>query len=324
MPITSWAAAGEVRLPRRHRGQRVAQRVVDEHRQVVDLAAGRSDLADVARDRPAVEILLGVVAIDGGPGAPGLVSLAGLAVERGVGLLQPQHLGRHVGGEGAIRGGAVVARQAVGADLVLHLHHDHGALRLVHLLQVGHQRDEGALVRRQGLGTEGRQAVARLALRIEHAREAGVVQLDPGRRVLRAGVLPGREPQQRDPHAAFARLREQGVHEGEIETALDGLDLLPGHRHDDGVGLGIGHRRPHLLERLDRVARVVHLRAQHQEGLAVDQQRMTPVALDQPRQLRRGGGAGEDGGQGRKRRQSGGADTVGGAGAGRHPGQSFP
>ena len=45
--VVGRAAAGEVALPRRQRFHRIAQRVVDEHRQVVDGAAGLGDFLDV-------------------------------------------------------------------------------------------------------------------------------------------------------------------------------------------------------------------------------------------------------------------------------------
>ena len=223
-------------------------------------AAGLGDLLDVAGDGPGVEVLVGIVAIDLAPAARGL----------GHRLLAGQHRGRHRLLEGGLGSLAEIAREAEGADLVLHLHHQHGVLLGVDLLEMLHQRSEGALVGLECFLTEGGQAVAVLAGLVDHAREAPVVELDPGRRVLRAGVLPGAEPQQHDAHLVLAGLLEQGVDEGEIEAALDGLDLLPGHWYLDGVGLDVGDGGPDLVQGLGVVAGVVDLGAEDGEGLAVD------------------------------------------------------
>jgi hypothetical protein len=157
-----------------------------------------------------------------------------------------------------------------------------------------HQRDEGALVGLQRLAAEGAQAVARLAVLVAHGREALGVELDPGRRVLRAGVLPGGEPQQHQALVLLAGLLNQGVDEAEVEAPFLGFHLFPGHRHQHGVGLEVARRRPHRAERGRVVAGVVRLRAEDQEGLAVDQQGVAAVALDQARRLAGLGQSGAD------------------------------
>jgi hypothetical protein len=55
---------------------------------------------------------------------------------------------RNVACEGFICNSGVVARRAEYADLVLHLHHQHGVVGRIHLGEVLHQRLEG---RRVGL-----------------------------------------------------------------------------------------------------------------------------------------------------------------------------
>ncbi len=52
--------------------------------------------------------------------------------------------------------------------------------------------------------------------------------------------------------------------------ALDRLDLLPRHGHDQGVGVHVGDGRPHLGQGCGIVAGIVGLAGQHQEGRAVD------------------------------------------------------
>ena len=128
---------------------------------------------------------------------------------------------RHRAVEHLLRQRREIARRAVGARLVLRLHHDHGALR-IDLLQVPHQSHERLAVRLQRRLRMRRQRVERAAVGGDHAREALVVQLHPGRRVIGAVVLPGREPQQDQPHVALARLRQQRIEEGEIERAFLG------------------------------------------------------------------------------------------------------
>ena len=281
-------AAGEVVLPRCQGRRGVALRVVHVHRQVVDGASGLGDLLDVAGDCPGVEVFVGIVTIDLAPGSGGR--------QRHRRLLVLQHGGRHRLFERCLRLGCEVAHEAVRADLVLHLHHQHRVMRLVDLPEVRHERDEGLAVGLQGLVAERRQAVAELALRVHHARKALVVELDPFRRIGRAGVLPRAEPQQHQVLAVLARLRQQGIDVAEVETALHRLDLLPRHRDLDRIRVHVRRRRPHLVQHRRIVAGVVDLDAQHREGRAVHHQGGAAVArfqmrggVDRGRGLRAGG-----------------------------------
>ncbi len=140
-----------------------------------------------------------------------------------------------------------------------------------------HEGNEGPAIRLQrGRGVR-RQRTDAAPVAGDHAGEAGVIGLHPARRVGRAVVLPGGKPQQHQAHVVFTRLLQQRIDEGEIELAFLRLDLLPGDRHLHRIGTDDLHRRPHCLQRCGVVAGVVDLRAQHQEGLAIHQQRMPAI-----------------------------------------------
>ncbi len=250
-----------------------------------------------------MEVLVGVVAIDRAPRAGGSQGNRRFLVR--------QHGRRHVLFERGLRGRREVAHEAVGADLVLDLHHEDGVSCLVDLREMAHQRDERLLVGLQRLRAEGRQAVARLAVAVEHAREAPVVELDPFRRVRRACVLPGAEPQQHQVHLVLARLRQEGVDVAEIELALDRLDLFPRHRDLDRVGVDVLRRRPDLAECRRIVAGIVDLHAQHRERRAVDEQCRAAAFVHQVRQLRgRGMRARDACGRQRQRGEGNGEDLA--------------
>lgn len=192
---------------------------------------------------------------------------------------------RHRAVEQLLRHRREVAHAAVGARFVLRLDHDHGVLR-IDLLQMLHEGDEGLAVCIQCGLRMRRQRADRLALARHHTRKALVVGLDPMRCIRRAVVLPGRKPQQHQPHLVLARLRQQRIDEGEIELAFFRLDLLPGDRHLHGVGAQHLHCRPHLVHDPGIVAGVVDLRAQDQERRTIDQQRMLAVLADELRHWR--------------------------------------
>jgi hypothetical protein len=89
-------------------------------------------------------------------------------------------------------------------------------------------------------------------------------------------------------HIMAAGLRQQGIQETEIEHALLGLDLLPGDRNLDRIGVHLLDRRPDLGQHGGPVAGVVHLGPQHQIGGAVDHEREMTVTGDQMGRGRRG------------------------------------
>jgi hypothetical protein len=238
---------------------------------------------DVAGEVPGHEELLGARAERIGPWPP-------LDTER------LRQLGRDRLGEQPRGFRRVVAHQLVAAGLVLDLDHNHRVLR-VSLAQMRHQPRERARVRRQRFLAVRAQRVMRAAVGMAHAREAAAVGLDPERRVACPGVLPGREPQQHQPLVVRSGLLEQRVDEGEIEPTLDRLDLLPRDRHQQRVGADPFDRRPHLLEHARIVRRVVRLRAEDQERLAIDDQGRANVTGGEVRRL----GPGRD----RSQRQQG-------------------
>ncbi len=85
----------------------------------------------------------------------------------------------------------------------------------------------------------------------------------------------------------LARLVEQGVDPGEVEPALLRLDLLPGDRHFQRIGVQLVDRRPDHRQLCRRIAGIVGLRPQHQEGRAVDHQRIAAVMTDKMWQVGR-------------------------------------
>ena len=147
-------------------------------------------------------------------------------------------------------------------------------------LQIGHQPDEGALVRFQRRAEHRRQDVMILAVAGLHPGEAAIVELDPIGRIAGRRVLPGPEPEQHDPLVMRAGLVEQRLDEAEVELPLARLDLLPGDGNLDRVGMQPVEHRPDLRQRAGIVAGIVDLRAQHQEGLAIDDQRVAAGARD--------------------------------------------
>jgi hypothetical protein len=95
---------------------------------------------------------------------------------------------------------------------------------------------------------------------------------------------------------------QQRIQEREIETTFGGLDLLPGNRHEHGIRFQLLDGRPHLWQYGRPCARVVHLRAENDVRLAVDEQRVTAILLDDARQF--GGVDGRrDGEKSRKKTQ---------------------
>ena len=124
--------------------------------------------------------------------------------------------------------------------------------------------------------------------------EAAIVELHPVGRVGKAGILPRAEPQEDDALVMLARFVEQRLDEGEVEAAFLRLQLLPGDRHFDRVGMNAVEHGPGLGQRRGIVAAVVDLPTQHQEGRAVDDQRMAAIFRFQMRhvaaRLRQGGG----------------------------------
>ena len=71
-----------------------------------------------------------------------------------------------------------------------------------------------------------------------------------------------------------SRLLQQRVDEGEVELSFDRFHLLPGDRHFERIRVERIDHRKHGLEHGRIVARIVGLRAEDQERLAIDDQGM--------------------------------------------------
>lgn len=172
----------------------------------------------------------------------------------------------------------MIARQTIGAGLILDLHHDDRVLR-IDLAQMMHQRGKGLAVGLQRFTAERRKRIMKGSVFPHHARETPVVQLDPARRILRVGVFPGGKPQQHQPQVPGAGLFQQRVDHRKVEMPLLRLDLLPGDGHFHRVDVERLHRRPDTRQGTGPGAGIVGLRAQHQERRSIDDQRMAPLLL---------------------------------------------
>ena len=184
-------------------------------------------------------------------------------------------------GEELVAAGAVAAVRAQDAGLVLHLHHDHGAVRLVDLPDVLHQPHQGVAVAPPGALAVVALADGRLAVAVERRRIGHVVETDVVGGVEGAAVLPGGKPERDDPQAVGARLHDALVDHAEVVAARLGLDFTPVGGQGDGVGAhapGVGHERVHLLGGKATVA--VPLQAEDEEGTAVDQEARLAGGLD--------------------------------------------
>ena len=266
-PIAS--TCGARRLPHReHLMRRAARRIglgilrlegivergVDIHRQRQLRLAHHRHRIDIACDRPGVELFVGVGAEHLAPGA-------------GMHAHPPHDVGGHGRSECLVGGRRMVADGAIGAGLILDLDHDHLVIGIGGL-KVRHQPREGGAVGVERRRRERRERVDALPLLVDHPREALVVELDPGRRVAGRGVLPSAEPEQHEMNLMRAGLGEQLVEKGKVELAFLGLDLLPGDRHFERVGVELRDRRPDLGQHGGPGAAVVDLRAEHQIGRA--------------------------------------------------------
>ena len=112
------------------------------------------------------------------------------------------------------------------------------------------------------------------------------VGLDPFGRILRVGVLPGAEPQQDQADIVVAApATSKRVDPGEIEAALDRLDLFPGDGDLDRVGVQLVDDRPDLGQHGRIVAAVVGLRAEDQERRPSTISACLPSRSDEVRKL---------------------------------------
>ena len=127
-----------------------------------------------------------------------------------------------------------------------------------------------------------REHVQTLAMFVNHSRILHRIGLDPVGNVMHSSVLPRAEPEQDEVHAVGARLLYQFIHNRKIEAAGPRLQLLPVDRCFDCVRMDGLNRRPNLGQHRRPGARVVDLRTQNEERLAIDQQRVAVVFFDEP------------------------------------------
>ena len=216
---------------------------VHEGRQGILGLAGGGHLVEIGSIVPGHEDLVGAVthAEDLFPGAgslaaallPGLPGLGQEAVL--VGAEPLDQLRGHGAGEGGIGGRAVIAGIAVQTHLILHLDHDDGLLDGIDLLDVLHQFGIGLGVGGDRLLTEGGEDGELLAFLGQRQGETVIVLLDPDRVVGTHAVLPAAEPQDAELEVTGAGGLDHLIDHGEVELALDGLDLLPLDHGEDGV-----------------------------------------------------------------------------------------
>jgi hypothetical protein len=171
-------------------GKGIGQGGVAVHGQVEHRAPRRCDLVDISGDVPGVERLVGARPEDLAPAA---------------GTADARQLGRHRAIEQALGRWREIARAAIAAGLVLDLDHDHIVPR-IRVPDVRHQMDEGVAVRRQSRAAVRREDIMGVTIAGAHAREARHIRFHPLRRVAGAGILPGAEPEQHQPHMILPRL----------------------------------------------------------------------------------------------------------------------
>ena len=213
------------------------------------------------------------------PGARGLEpgvlpDIAELRDERVLVLLEVVHqfLGNRPV-EGLVGRGRPVPRVEQDPDLVLHLDHDDRVLPAIHLLDMPHQRGEGAGVGVAVRLAEGGEQLDGLPALYPDARETLEVLLHPVGRVARETVLPACEPDEHKAQVVTPRIPDVAIQHIEVELAFPRLDLRPGNTRNHGVQFCRRELRPNRLHVLDaRSAAVEQLPRQRQERLAIDHQ----------------------------------------------------
>ena len=261
-------AAALVR-PGSPRLERVAQRRIHVHRQRISRFTRCGNLPYVFGHRPGVEIHVR------------LGAKRGLPTRR-------RRSGRHSHCAQDIRGHRrlkqflrcrrIIALASPRSRLVLHLNHDHGALK-IGSLEVFHESRKRGLVGFERRRRERRRRVRQIAVLVHHMRITLGVELHPLWHVVLAAVLPRPKPQNHQPHVMLAGLGQKQVDDAIVVLTLLRLKLLPVDRRFHGIDVEELHRRPDLGQRGRPGAGVMHLRAQHQVGSAVHEKGVAPVFL---------------------------------------------
>ncbi len=135
-----------------------------------------------------------------------------------------------------LRSRRVVALDLPRAGFILHLHQQHGALR-VDLLKVPHERGERMDIGVKRSLSERRWRIHRAAVFAGDVLVLLRIPLHPLRRVMLAAVLIESEPEQNQVNMMLAGLCEQRVCHGVVELPWLRLELFPVDRHLDRIGV---------------------------------------------------------------------------------------
>jgi hypothetical protein len=104
---------------------------------------------------------------------------------------------------------------------------------------------------------------------------------------MHVAVLPCAEPQQHDVQVVRPRAGDNRIYVAVIEPSRLWFELLPIHRCLNRIGVKRLHGAPHLRQLAGPSAGVVNLASEDQERLALDQQRIPALILDNPRRFGR-------------------------------------
>ena len=107
---------------------------------------------------------------------------------------------------------------------------------------------------------------------------------------MHVAVLPGAEPEQDNVKIVFTGAFDDGIHIAPVKLSLLRFHLLPIDGSFDGVRVQLGERIPDGRQLRWPAAGVVHLTAENQVRLPVDEQRPSAAFLDKPRRF---GGVGD-------------------------------
>src|SRR6478672_3596878 len=150
---------------------------------------------------------------------------------------------------------------------------------------MSHERDECSLVRLEVGARARRQNVDGRTVGADDSGKTLEVSLHPFRHVVHVAVLPRSEPKQDNMHVVLACALDQEINVLPIKTSFLWLDLLPVDWSLDRVRMKFGKRLPYRRQLRRPGAGVVHLPAQHQKWLSVDEQSPAPVLLNERRRL---------------------------------------
>src|SRR5208282_5327115 len=179
----------------------------------------------------------------------------------------------HGGGKRLVGSSGVVTRITEDADFVFNLHHQHRVVAAVHLTQVLHDRSESSSVGfARGIGIAGNGAENVGFVVVQHdARKAFGVLLDPPGRIAGHAVLTGSQPQEDHADVLIAGLYQQAIDERKVILPFRWLDQFPGERRYYSVERDSRKARPKRLHVFQAGGTgIVKLAAEHQEGLAIN------------------------------------------------------